>query len=235
MHTLTDFITMTKGVEYIIAIAFMVGFIFFWRFITQPKVQPARAVAPDWIRNIGDVIGGFLVPEGLYYHQGHAWVRLESNNVATIGLDDFAQKLVGKIEKIHLPDVDTEVKQGEKGWSLEAASKPIDMLSPLDGKILSVNKDVINSPNRINEDPYGKGWLMKIRAPKAFANLKSLLSGNMSKKWIEEVRTNLLSRLDYNLGLMYQDGGVPVDGMARNIDPDNWDDVAKEFFLISEN
>lgn len=235
MHTLIDFITMTKGVEYLIAIAFMVGFIFFWRFIFYPKVLPVRVSMPDWAKGIKDVIGGFIVPEELYFHQGHAWVKPESNKIVTVGLDDFAQKLIGKIDKIQLPDINSQVKQGEKGWTLEADSRPIDMLSPIDGEILAINKALLLSPETINKDPYGEGWLMKIRSPKILTNLKNLLSGNISKKWIEEVRSKLLSRLDYNLGLMYQDGGVPVDGMARNIDPEKWDEVAKEFFLITKN
>ena len=75
---------------------------------------------------------------------------------------------------------------------------------------------------------------MKVRAPRISANVKSLLSGNLAKRWVEEARENLLSRGNYELGLMYQDGGLPVDGMARNLDPDKWEDIAKEFFLISE-
>ncbi|MDZ7260703.1 MAG: glycine cleavage system protein H [candidate division KSB1 bacterium] len=234
MHTLIDFISMTKGVEYLIAIAFMLGFILFWRYLTQPAVQPVRVSLPNWAAGIRDVIGGFLVPEGLYFHQGHTWMRYDGNNVATVGLDDFAQKLVGKIDTVHLPNIGSQVRQGEKGWTLEVDSRPIDMLSPVDGEVLSINEEVTHSPGAINRDPYGKGWLMKIRTPRILANSKSLLSGNLSKKWMEQVRENLLSRLDYNLGLIYQDGGVPVDGMAKNLDPDKWDEIVKEFFLTSE-
>jgi len=234
MHTLIDFITKTKGVEYLIAITFMVGFIFFWKFVSQTKVQPARVGVREWARNLGDMIGGFIVPEELYFHQGHAWVRPESNNVVTVGLDDFAQKLVGKIDAIHLPGIKSKVKQGERGWSIEVGTKILDMLAPIDGEILTVNSDLIDSPEIVNNDPYGQGWLMKIRAPRLIANLKNLLSGNISKKWIEEVNSKLLSSLDYNLGLVYQDGGVPIDGMARNIDPDRWEEIAKEFLLVSE-
>ena len=234
MHTLFDFITMTKGVEYIIAIVFMFGFIVFWRFVTQTQVQPASVRVSELARGIRDTIAGFFVPEGAYYHPGHAWVKVDENNVATVGLDDFAQKLVGKIDAVHLPEVGSSVRQGEKGWSLEANSRPIDMISPVDGEILSVNTELARSPETVNADPYGKGWLMKIRAPRVSANLKSLLSGNLAKSWIEEARERLLSRGNYDVGLVYQDGGLPVEGMARNVDPDHWDTIAKEFFLVTE-
>jgi hypothetical protein len=60
-----------------------------------------------------------------------------------------------------------------------------------------------------------------------------LLSGSFAGKWMEEVRENLLSRMSYNLGLVYQDGGLLVDGMAKSLDKDKWDEIVKEFFLIS--
>ena len=234
MNTLFDFITMTKGVEYLIAIAFMFGFIFFWKFVTQTRVQPVSERVSDLARDIRDTIAGFLVPEGAYFHPGHAWVRVDEKNIATVGLDDFAQKLVGKIDAVNLPNVGSNLKQGEMGWSLEANSRPINMLSPVDGEVLSVNEDLITSPETANADPYGKGWLMKVRSPRISANVKNLLSGNLAKRWIEEVRENLLSRGNYNLGLVYQDGGLPIDGMARNLDPEGWDKLAQEFFLTTE-
>lgn len=231
MHTLLDYTARTLGIEYLIAIVFLAGFVVYWRFLTGPE----RVRVSEVVRRIRDVIGGFVVPDQVYYHQGHAWVRVDDKNVATVGLDDFAQKLVGKIDAVHLPDIGSAVRQGEKGWSLEVDSRPIDMLSPVDGEILSVNEELINSPETTNADPYGKGWLMKVRAPRVSANVKSLLSGSLAKRWIEEARENLLSRGNYDLGLMYQDGGLPVDGMAKNLDRERWDEVAKDFFLISED
>ena len=75
---------------------------------------------------------------------------------------------------------------------------------------------------------------MKVQSPKFSANKKHLLSGALARKWMEEVRENLFSRMNYNLGVVYQDGGVLVDGMARNLDKDKWDEIVKEFFLTSE-
>jgi hypothetical protein len=74
---------------------------------------------------------------------------------------------------------------------------------------------------------------MKVQAPKISSNLKNLLSGKLAKKWMEGVRENLLARMNYNLGTVYQDGGVPVNGIARNLDRERWDEIVKEFFLIS--
>jgi len=169
----------------------------------------------------------------VYYHHGHSWVIPESGHVVRVGIDDFAQKLVGKIDAINLPQVGAQVAQGEKAWSLLVDSKSIDMLSPVDGKILEINEDLLSSPEGISKDPYGESWLMKVQAPNISTNLKNLLSGRLARKWMEGVRENLFARMNYNLGAVSQDGGVPVDGTARNLDRERWDKIAKEFFLIS--
>jgi hypothetical protein len=113
-------------------------------------------------------------------------------------------------------------------------SKPIEMLSPVGGKVIAINEEVIHSPDTINQDPY-KSWLMEVETPRFSVDKRQLLSGTMAKRWIEEVRKNLLSRMNYNLGLVYQDGGLLVDGMARQLDREKWDEIAKDFFLVSES
>jgi glycine cleavage system H lipoate-binding protein len=169
----------------------------------------------------------------VYYHRGHSWVIPESGHVVRVGIDDFARKLVGKIDAIKLPKVGSEVTQGEKAWSLLVGSKSADMLSPVDGKILEINEDLLCSPESISKDPYGESWLMKVQAPNISTNLKHLLSGRLARKWMEGVKENLFARMNYNLGAVSQDGGVPVDGIARNLNRERWDEIAKEFFLIS--
>ena len=106
------------------------------------------------------------------------------------------------------------------------------MLSPVDGKIIAINENLISSPESIGKDPYGQSWLMKVQAPKISTNLKNLLSGGLARKWMEGVRENLLARMNYNLGAVSQDGGVPVDGIARNLDQERWDEIVREYFLV---
>jgi len=219
----------TKGIEYLLVIGFLLVFIPFWRVLSRP----AKAVFKAAERIIPAITEWFRLPEGIYYHQGHAWALPEDSNVVKVGMDDFAQKLVGKIDTINMPTVGSTVTQGDKAWTLKVDSKSIDMLSPVDGEIMAINEELLNSPETISKDPYGESWLMKVKVPKVSANLKNLLSGKLAKRWMDEVRENLFSRMNYNLGAVYQDGGLPVDGMAKNLDREKWDEVVKEFFLIS--
>lgn len=169
----------------------------------------------------------------IYYHQGHSWAMPEGDNMVRVGIDDFARKLVGEIDALILPEIGSQVTQGEKGWSLLVGSKSIDMLSPVDGKIVDINEDMLHSPESIGKDPYNQFWLLRVEAPHISANLKNLLSGTLARKWMEGVREDLAARKNYNLGPVAQDGGIPVDGIARNLDRERWDEIVKDFFLVS--
>jgi glycine cleavage system H lipoate-binding protein len=195
--------------------------------------RPAKAVFEAAERIVPVISEWFRLPEEMYYHLGHSWAVPEGNNVVKVGMNDFAQKLVGKINAIQVPNLGSTINQGDKGWTLEVDSKAIDMLSPVDGKVVAINEDLVKSPENINKDPYNS-WLMKIETPRFSVNKRQLLQGTMAKKWMEEVRENLLSRTNYNLGLVYQDGGLIVDGMARNLDREKWDEIVKDYFLITE-
>ena len=228
---------MTKGIEYLIAVGFLFLFIVFWRYINVP-VEAVRSPVTERIaeaaRSLGDLIGGFFVPGNVYYHPGHAWARVEDEEALIIGVDDFGQKLVGRIQDVKLPVVGTSVRQGEQGWTLQADGKSIGMLSPVDGKVLAVNHDLAQAPEKINKDPYGEGWLMVVHSPRKTGILKGLLSGNLAKRWIEDARANLLARSDADLGMVLTESGPPVEGIARVLDQENWDEIVKEFFLVKE-
>jgi len=226
-QTFVDYVLYTKRLEYGIAFAFMIVFAFFYTFLrTTTKEQVARAV-----ERVAARIQGFLVPDGVFFHQGHAWARAEGDDIAAVGIDDFATKLVGKVDKFNLPEIGSNLAQGEKAWTMYIDSKPIDMLSPVGGKVVAVNWEALKSPDVINSDPYGKGWLLKVQTPKASATLKNLLSGELARKWTEKVISDLMARANYNLGTVLADGGFPVNGMAKNLDSEKWDEIVKEFLL----
>lgn len=218
----------TKGIEYLMVISFLLLFVVFWKFLSRP----ARRVFEAAERFVPAFNEWFRLPEGLYYHMGHSWAAPEGGYTVKVGIDDFAQKLVGKIDAIHLPDVGTTLHQGDKAWALKVDSKTVEMLSPVDGKVVAINEKVVRSPEDINQSPYAS-WLLEVESPRFRVNKNQLVSGSLAKRWMEEVREKLLSKMNYNLGLVYQDGGVLVDGMAKHLSKDNWDEIAKEFFLVS--
>jgi len=220
----------TKGIEYILVISALVLFYPLWRLVNTPGgavYELARSAATT----IGD---WFHMPEEkIYYHLGHTWAMPEGGEVVKVGIDDFAQKLVGKIDAIKFPEVGSDMVQGERAWSLVIGDKVIDMLSPVDGKVVAVNREISTSPEKINIDPYGAAWLVKVQVPRLSANLRNLLSGKLVRKWMDGVRESLMARMNYNLGQVLQDGGVLVEGIAKNLDREKWDEIVREYFLIT--
>ena len=217
-----------KATEYLIAVGFLLLFIPFWRFVNaEGAAERVAALAPSWLTQMVD---WFLVPDHLYFHPGHAWARAEGN-VVTVGVDDFAQKLLGPVSGIALPAIGAQVGQGQTAWSFAAAAKTVDMLSPVDGTVLAVNDRVLAAPDVLHRDPYGDGWLMKIKATRPSANFNQLLSGALAKRWMEQVSETMQAMMSPDLGRLYQDGGLPVHGIARSLGGENWDEVCRRFFL----
>ena len=223
----------TKGIEYLIVIAFLASFVYFSRAFNL------RTVAAGVARTISDFVEWFRLPAGLHYHQGHSWLKAEPDNLVSVGLDDFAQKLVGKVDGVDLPPVGAKLAQGEKGWSLKVDSRPVAMLSPVDGEVVAVNVEAMRSPEIINQDPYGKGWLLKVRPAKLAADKNNLLSGTLARKWMEDTVDGLRRESGGSLGpvaqdggqLVYQDGGMPVSGIARALAGEKWEETVKAHFL----
>ena len=102
------------------------------------------------------------VPEGLLYHPEHGWARIESAT-ATLGITDHAQDLLGEIVFWEAPEIGTTVKAGEACTELESTKAVSAVIAPLSGEITEVNDAVAETPEKVNDDPYGEGWLVKIR------------------------------------------------------------------------
>ena len=214
----------TKGIEYIIVMAFLAAFIYFTRYLAyRPSAEKREEPAGS--------MGYFRIPEGLFYHQGHGWLRPEPGSIGVVGMDDFAHKLVGPVDAVELPGVGTRLAQGDKAWSLVVGSVKIPMLSPVDGEVVAVNPEALRSPAVLGADPYGKGWLFKVKSPRITADLRNLLSGNLARAWMENALGTLHPMNPVQLGPVLQDGGLPVEGLARILGGDRWDEMARTHLL----
>ncbi len=98
--------------------------------------------------------------EGLKYSESHEWVKVEGG-IAVIGVTDFAQKEMGDITYVDLPDVDDEVEAGEEFGALESVKAASDLISPVSGKVVEVNEELDAAPEKVNEDAYGN-WIIKV-------------------------------------------------------------------------
>ena len=98
--------------------------------------------------------------EGLKYSESHEWVKVEGN-VAVIGVSDFAQKEMGDITYVDMPEVDDEVSAGEEFGALESVKASSELISPVSGKVVEVNGELEDAPEKVNEDAYA-AWIIKV-------------------------------------------------------------------------
>jgi len=113
-------------------------------------------------------------PENLLYSESHEWLRDEGGR-ATIGLTDYAQSQLKDIVYVELPEIGSEFKKGETMGTVESVKTVADIFSPVTGKVVETNQTLKDSPQFVNEDPYGKGWIVKMEI-KDRGELKELLS-----------------------------------------------------------
>ncbi|ACV27865.1 glycine cleavage system protein GcvH [Kangiella koreensis] len=117
------------------------------------------------------------IPAELKYVSSHEWIRDEGDGVVTVGITDHAQELLGDVVFVDAPDVDSEVDVGDEIAVVESVKAASDIYAPLAGTILEVNEELEDSPEHINSDPYGDGWMFKMKLVDA-GDLDGLLSAD---------------------------------------------------------
>ena len=197
--------------------------------VVQPALQVGgRERAP---RVAPSLVGGFQVPEKLRYHPGHTWALSESPSLVRVGMDDFASKLTGKVERISLPQRGQWIRQGQKVCTIHRDGAAVDMVSPIEGSVADINEAIVRNPELANKDPYGEGWLITVQSPDAKTNFRNLLGGALARWWTEESASRLQRKMPMMLGALAQDGGVAMDNVTAHIPDQDWATLAKEFFL----
>lgn len=119
-------------------------------------------------------------PANCKYTKDHEWIRVESGNVAYVGITDFAQSELGELVYVEITTIGEVVKAHEVFGTVEAVKTTSDLFMPVTAKVLEANADLDSNPESINEDPYGKGWIVKIEIQN-LADLDSLMDAEAYK------------------------------------------------------
>jgi glycine cleavage system H protein len=125
-------------------------------------------------------------PEDLKYHKEHTWAKV-SGKKATIGITDYAQNALGDIVYIDLPEVDANIEINSEIGEIESTKATSSIISPLNGRVVEVNEDLTETPETINEDPYGKGWIAVVEIDDV-AEVNDLMDASEYEKYVEEER-----------------------------------------------
>lgn len=116
------------------------------------------------------------IPAELKYTKDHEWTRIEGD-IATIGITDYAQSELGDVVFIELPEEGTQLDQSEVFGTIEAVKTVSDLFAPLTGEVVAVNRNLEENPESVNNDPYGEGWMIKIKVADA-AEVENLLDSS---------------------------------------------------------
>jgi glycine cleavage system H lipoate-binding protein len=230
--TTHDFLAVydAKVTEYLLALTYLLLFVPMWRFVhggARAAVSAHAAAEADTARaeaaHAAAVHGWFTVPEGVALHAGHAWARLGDDGLVTVGIDDFAQKLVAP-ENLVLPRTGDHVLAGRPAFAIGDQVVTVPMLSPVEGEVVAVNQTARERPE-ILHDPYGAGWLFKVKAPEGLARAQ-LMVGEAARAFLDRTAEALALRVSPELGHVLQDGGAPIHGLARALAGEGWTALA---------
>ena len=190
---------------------------------------PAPVVGPQAPRMEREY--GFQIPQGYSFHPGHTWLLKEGPETARIGLDSFAANLVGKIDRIEVVGENRWIRQGQKLMTITSGGVSIDLVSPVEGVITAINKDVIHNPSVVARDPYAQGWIAMVKSPELALNQRNLVQAAMVAPWMQNNVTRLNGMVAQLAPTMAADGGFPIAGVLMRVPRELREHLAKEFFL----
>ncbi len=125
----------------------------------------------------------YTMPDELYYEENHFWVK-EEGGMLVMGMDDFAQSMAGEVVYVQLPDEGKKLKKGKKFAKVESGKWLGKVYAPVNGELVAVNEELETSPELINDDCYGKGWMYKIK-PDDIGEMQELIHGpDAVKEWL---------------------------------------------------
>jgi len=127
-------------------------------------------------------VDGIEVKEGLYYTKDFEWAKTEGDKVR-VGITDFAQKQLREIVYAELPSAGTTMTQNTPYGTLESVKAVSDLVAPISGEVVEVNTEVQSKPELLNEDPYGKAWLLLVKPSNLQAELPNLMDLNKAVEW----------------------------------------------------
>jgi glycine cleavage system H protein len=208
--------------------------------VVQRVQRRKEALAPTPVKV--PMADRFLVPRGYFLSRGHSWIELLFSGNARIGIDDFVQKLVGTIDGIRVAPVRSEIRKGEPLFTISREGRTLSIPSPLSGRIVEVNSELLRQPAALNSDPYVSGWGVVIEPTALASELRLLSIADGAALWLRGEVTRFRNFIKESalrmtasplpVGVTLLDGGTPVAGVLRMTDEKTWKDFQQEFLSL---
>lgn len=176
------------------------------------------------------------LPGGLFVHGGHTWAKLDSSGSVQVGLDGFAQGILGRVDRFELPSDGMTLCQGEPAFAAIQSGKRIEFVSPVDGVVCAVNERINADPAEARKEPYEKGWAFMLRPSNLSRDLKKLRVGAEAAAWLEREAKSfteflfLHQAVPVEVGATLPDGGSHAEGVMETMDGEILQIAIRKYF-----
>lgn len=194
-------------------------------------IQRTRRIAAETLMGARR-IRGFTLWDTVYYHDGHTWALPDAMGRIRVGLDDFAARLLGTIDRITLPAVGEVVRKGQSIIKVRCGANSAWAVSPIHGIVTGVNRSAGRDPTVITRDPYGKGWILKVEPVNS--GIEALHSGEEAGEWLLQESEKLHRMLTTDLGMTMADGGVVARDLGTRLSDEQWTSVVRTFLKAGQ-
>ncbi len=223
----------TKGIEYIVIIAFLLILIPFWFIMNKehPAVQKMKAAWDALTESI------LRIPQGIFYSPNHTWAFLERSGNARIGIDDLLVKLVGESRVTPLVEAGSEITKGTPVAEISQGDKKLRIPAPVSGVVTKANNDLLDEPVILMKDPYEKGWLLTVRPSNWKTDTAEYTMGSEASGWIKNELKRFKDFLAVSLGkyqgtesmIAFQEGGELKMHPMKELQAEIWKDFQSDF------
>ena len=223
----------TKGIEYLAIIAFFIILIPFWILLNK-QVKISKQIK----RIMGVLSANVLkIPQGLFFSKNHTWTHLERSGSAKVGLDDLLLHITGTVNFNQMKNPGDMIRKGDLLTEVDQNGKILRIFSPISGKILASNVLLKDNPELSSEDPYGKGWIYKIKPTNWIAETSSYYLAEEATQWSKTELERFKDFMAHSAGkygtypslAVLQDGGELCDNVLAELPNEVWQDFQKEF------
>ena len=223
----------TKGVEYLAIIAFFLLLVPFWILLNR-QVKISKQIE----KALGILTSSALkVPQGLFFSRLHTWTHLERSGVAKVGMDDLLLHITGEVSFNKLREPGEKVGKGDLMAEINHKGKILKIYSPISGEVIQANPILLEHPEVLNEDPYQKGWMYKVKPTSWIADTNSYFLAEEASDWsrqeLERFKDFLAGSMDKyspdNANVILQDGGEICDQPLSELPEEVWKEFQKDF------
>jgi len=202
-------------------------------YVIQRRAKKQEAPA----RTSKQVPERFLIPRGYFFGSNHSWVELLPSGKIRLGIDDFVQKLIGKVDNIWCVPSNTPVARGNPLFMLKQGQRTLSISSPISGKVVDFNQELQKEPDLLTGDPYVAGWVAVMEPVNISNEIKTLKVGEETAQWLRRevsrfrdfIKAHTPQFALAEAGPTMADGGIPMRGILQHADEHAWKEFEEEF------